>query len=195
MRRGYRDSLTRDCAGSCNSWFQGRLKLSAIVVMAKAIFERFYLVSGLSPFKPWVKCTYAPIPPPLIRRLISRFPCKFFPKWPLVFLINTIHQVIWPVPVPLTRLEILNEMQILNGGEILVKFELNKNLVPWDTAEIKSNPWRCWRCWPKTRKTHPNGGCMGLCHMTVDLLVWFCGTIELSLNQKSLLFWFLLNLF
>ena len=27
----------------------------------------------------------------------------------------------------------------------------------------------------------------GLCNMTVDLLVWFCGTNELSLNQKSLL--------
>jgi len=40
------------------------------------------------------------------------------------------------------RLEILNEMQILNGGEILVNciFELNKNLVPRDTAEFKSNP-------------------------------------------------------
>jgi len=36
---------------------------------------------------------------------------------------------------------------------------------------------------------------LGLCHMTVDLLVWFGGTNELSLNQKSLVFWFLLNLF
>jgi len=37
--------------------------------------------------------------------------------------------------------------------------------------------------------------CEGLCHMTVVLLVWFCGTNELSLNQKLLGFWFLLNLF
>ena len=36
---------------------------------------------------------------------------------------------------------------------------------------------------------------LGLCHMTVDLLVWFCSTNELSLNQKLLGFWFLLNLF
>jgi len=35
----------------------------------------------------------------------------------------------------------------------------------------------------------------GLCRMTVDLLVWFCGTNELSLNQKSLVFWFFLKLF
>jgi len=30
--------------------------------------------------------------------------------------------------------------------------------------------------------------------MTMDLLVWFCGTNELSLNQKSFVFCFLLNL-
>jgi len=29
---------------------------------------------------------------------ISRFPCNFFPEWPLIFLVISIHQVIWPSP-------------------------------------------------------------------------------------------------
>jgi len=57
-------------------------------------------------------------------------------------------------------------------------------------------------CWFWSKKLHfqKNFGrnliaVEGICHMTVDLLVWFCGTNEFSLNQKSLVFWFLLNLF
>ena len=30
--------------------------------------------------------------------IISRFLCNFFPKWPLIFLLITIHQVIWLSP-------------------------------------------------------------------------------------------------
>jgi len=50
----------RDCAGSCNNRGPMRLKLSAIDVTAKAIFERWYLVLGLRKFAPWVNCPYAP---------------------------------------------------------------------------------------------------------------------------------------
>ena len=67
----------RDCAGSCNNCMPERLKLSAIYVTAKAIFECLYLVPGLSSFGPRVSCSYAPTPPPLIQRLFLDF-CAIF---------------------------------------------------------------------------------------------------------------------
>ena len=42
----------RDCAGTCNNRGPMRLKLSALDVIAKAIFERLYLVLVLRKFAP-----------------------------------------------------------------------------------------------------------------------------------------------
>jgi len=78
----------RDCARSCNNCDSRRLKLCAIHVTEKAIFERFYLVLGLVPFGPSINCPYAPTTLTVSTKPISGFPCKF----------STIRQVIWPSP-------------------------------------------------------------------------------------------------
>ena len=60
----------RDCAESSINFVPGCPKMSAIDVTAKTIFERSYLVPGLSPLGPRVNCPYAPILPP--------FTCQLF---------------------------------------------------------------------------------------------------------------------
>jgi len=70
----------RDCAGTCNNRGPMRLKLSALDVIAKAIFERLYLVLVLRKFAPWVNCPYAPTTLTVQSTTISRFLCKFFPR-------------------------------------------------------------------------------------------------------------------
>ena len=49
-------------------------------------------------FRPRVNCPYAPTTPTVHSTTISWFPCNLFPEWPLIFLVITIHQVIWPSP-------------------------------------------------------------------------------------------------
>ena len=84
-----------DCAASHNNCDPGWFKLSAIDVIAKAIFERSYLVSGLRPFEPRVNCPYAPTPPTLNRCLFLDFCAIFFPSGPSFFSCTT-RQVFWP---------------------------------------------------------------------------------------------------
>jgi len=88
----------RDCARSCNNREHMRTQLSAINVTEKAFFERLYLVSGLGTFGPGVKCSCAPTPPPFTQQLFLDFREFFFPEWPLIFLVSTILQFIWPSP-------------------------------------------------------------------------------------------------
>jgi len=88
----------RDCAGSCNSSVHRCTRVSAIKVIAKKFFERLYLVPGLSPFEPRVKCPCAPTPPPFPQQLCLDFCGIFFPARPLNFLVITIHQIFWPSP-------------------------------------------------------------------------------------------------
>jgi len=89
----------RDCAGSCNSWVTRRLMVSAIDLAAKTLFERLYLVPGLSPFEPGVNCPCASTP--TVQSItISRFPCKFFPRSASHFLCQHHSRIIFWVPVP-----------------------------------------------------------------------------------------------
>jgi len=95
LQGGYRDSLLGTVRESPTIWYQRGTKLSAIDVIAKAFFERLYLVLGLSPFEPRVNCPYTPT---AHSKVISRFLCNFFSTWPLIFCQHTIHQVIWHCP-------------------------------------------------------------------------------------------------
>jgi len=49
--------------------------VSEIDVTAKTFFERFYLVPGMSPFEPRVKCPCAPASPPFAEKRFLDF-CK-----------------------------------------------------------------------------------------------------------------------
>jgi len=82
----------RDCARSCTNRGKSRPMMSAIDMTAKTLFECLYLVLGLRIIAPWVKCPCAPTTPTVLSKTISRFLCNFFPKWPLIFGIITIHQ-------------------------------------------------------------------------------------------------------
>ena len=89
----------RDCARGCNHCAQMRAQLSAIGVIAKTFFERLYLVLGLRKIALCVSC---PCASTQLRHIISQpfldFCAIFFPELPLIFLVITIHQVIWPSP-------------------------------------------------------------------------------------------------
>ena len=76
----------RDYAGSCDSSVHGHTTVRAIDVTAKTFFERLYLVPGLSPFEPRVKCLCAPTPPPFAKQLFLDFCELFFPECPPIFL-------------------------------------------------------------------------------------------------------------
>jgi len=78
---------------------QNQSMISAIDVTVKTFFERLYLVLGLRKIAPWVNCPYAPTTPTLHSTAISRFLCNFA-ELSLILLVITIHQVIWPSPVP-----------------------------------------------------------------------------------------------
>ena len=70
-----------DCAGSSNNLVPKGFKLSSIDVTEKALFERLYLILGLSSFEPRVNCPYAPTTPTIQINTVSRFLCT----WPLIF--------------------------------------------------------------------------------------------------------------
>jgi len=84
------DSLIGHCAVNSNNLDSRFIKLSAIDVIAQAILERLYLVSGLSQFAPRGNVPMYPDPHRTITGYFSIL-VKFF-------LVNTIHQVIWPSP-------------------------------------------------------------------------------------------------
>ena len=92
----------RDCAGGCKSSEHKLTTMSAIHVTAKTFFECLYLVPGLSPFEPRVKCPCAPTSPPFAEQLFLDF-YESFPRRPLNFFVITIHQVIWPSPGTLVQ--------------------------------------------------------------------------------------------
>jgi len=70
----------RDCSGSCNRSVSRCTNVSEIDVTAKTFFEHLYLDLGLRQFAPWVNSPCAPTPPPFTQQLLSRFPCKIFPR-------------------------------------------------------------------------------------------------------------------
>ena len=72
-------------------------------VIAKTIFERLHLVSGLQKFVPRFNCPYAPTSPPLNGRLFLDFRAIFLASAAHFFLVSTIRQVIWPSPSTLLR--------------------------------------------------------------------------------------------
>ena len=132
----------RDCAGRFNNCVPRRPKLSAIDITGRAIFERLYLVPGLCPIEPQVNCPHA-LPPPLLTPqpfLNFQSSCNFFRKWPLIFLVSEIRQVIWPSPGTLTEalwqagsfshfLFLRHQIQVL----ILLKGRYNRELDPTPT--------------------------------------------------------------
>ena len=63
--------------------------------MAKTFVEHLYLVPGLSPFEPRVKCPCAPTPPPFAQQLFLDF-CEIFLA--LNRFVITIHQLIFRAP-------------------------------------------------------------------------------------------------
>jgi len=67
----------RDFAASHNNRGPRWPKLSAIHVTAKVIFERFYLVPGLSTFEPRVNCLSAPTPNPNPHRSLTGYFSSF----------------------------------------------------------------------------------------------------------------------
>jgi len=75
-----------DCAEISNNLVPRGTKLSAIDVTSKAFFERLYVVLGLSPFEPRVKCPYAPTLPPLTHKLFLDFRAIVFPSGPSFFI-------------------------------------------------------------------------------------------------------------
>jgi len=85
--------------------------MSAIDVTKKILFERLYLVPGMGAFGPWVNCPYAPTTPTVHSTTISRFHFRefIFPEWPLIFLVITIHQIIWPSPGTLGRAHVWSQ--------------------------------------------------------------------------------------
>jgi len=91
----------RDCTVSSNNLAPGCPKLSAIDVTAKTILERFDSVSGLTPIYAPSQLSLCTHNPTAHSPAISRFPCNFFRKWPLNFLVSTIRQVIEPSPCTL----------------------------------------------------------------------------------------------
>ena len=70
----------RDCTRDCNNCVHMRAQISAIDVTKKILFQRLYLVSGMSTFGPWVDCPYAPTTPTIHNTTISRNLCNFFPR-------------------------------------------------------------------------------------------------------------------
>jgi len=88
-----------DCWTGYNNWGHTRPQMSATNMTGKTFFERLYLVQGLGVFGPWVDCPCAPTTPTIHCTTISRFFVQSFStKGPLIFLVSTIHEVIWPSP-------------------------------------------------------------------------------------------------
>jgi len=84
--------------GSCTSCAQMCTSLRTIDVKEMTFFERLCLVLGVGTFVLCVNCPHAPTTPTDHSTTISRFPCKFFPKCPLIFFQHAIHQVLCTSP-------------------------------------------------------------------------------------------------
>ena len=97
----------RDYAVSSNNLVQRRSKLSAIDVTAKTMFERLYLVPGRTPIYAPSQLSLCTHTPTTHSPAISRFPCNFFRKWPIICLVSMIRQVIWPSPGTLVQVLLL----------------------------------------------------------------------------------------
>jgi len=74
----------RDCAESYKIFENWRTTIHSIHVSVKVLFERCYLVLGLSPFEPRVNCPRAPTLPPFIQQIFLDF-CAI-PNGPSIFL-------------------------------------------------------------------------------------------------------------
>ena len=83
------------CAGSFNNLVPRGTTLSITDVTAKVFFEHLYLVLGLWAPSQLSLCTHTPTNH---FTAISRFPCNFFPKWPLIFFLLSFHQLIFLCP-------------------------------------------------------------------------------------------------
>ena len=92
------DSLIVHCAVSSNNLDSRYVKLSAIDVIAQAILELLYFVSGLSQFASRGNFPMYPDPHRTIACYFSIL-VPIFSQVSLNFLVNTIHQVIWPSSV------------------------------------------------------------------------------------------------
>jgi len=75
-----------------------RLKLSAIDVTVKAIFERLYLFQDWAHLGPESTVRMHLQPRLLTQQLFLDLCANFSLEWPLIFFVSTIHQVIWPSP-------------------------------------------------------------------------------------------------
>jgi hypothetical protein len=85
----------RNCARSSNNRGPRWLKLSAIDVTVKTVFERLYLVSGLAPIGALSQLSVCSHTPTAQSTTISRFLCNFFPSGPSIVLSARlrVHQV------------------------------------------------------------------------------------------------------
>ena len=92
----------RDCARGCDNCVHPRPQMSAIDVTKK------YYLSVCIWFQEWAHLgpeSTVPMHPQLwlfTLQLFFDFRAIFFPEWPLIFLVITIHQVIWPSPFTLS---------------------------------------------------------------------------------------------
>jgi len=69
-----------------------------MLVTAKAMFERLYLVPGLVPICALCHHALGAHTPTAHAPAISRFLCNLFPELPLNYDVSMIHQVNWPSP-------------------------------------------------------------------------------------------------
>jgi len=77
--------LIRDSVASSNNLVPRGTKVSAIAVTVKAIFERLYLVLGLTPIYAPSQLSLCTHTPTAHSPAISRFPWDFLPSGPLIF--------------------------------------------------------------------------------------------------------------
>jgi len=110
----------RDCTGSYNNLAPRNIKVSAIDVTVKALFERLYLVPGLHKFVPFVIMPLTPTSPPLALWLFLDFRAIFFSNRPSIFFVSTIRQVIWPSPGTLGFPHLVLKAEIM-GGVVIFK--------------------------------------------------------------------------
>jgi len=100
--------------------------MSAIDVTKKILFERLYLVPGMGTFGPWVNCPYAPTTPTVHATKFLDYRAIFSPEWPLIFLVITIHQVIWlsPGTLPATG---VSAGRRFAASRLLIRWPINRS--------------------------------------------------------------------
>ena len=91
----------RDCARGCNNCVHTCPQMNAIDVTKKDTIWAFVFGSRIGHI--WALsqlslCTHNSDCLLSVVQLFLEFRAIFFPEWPLIFLIITIHQVIWPSP-------------------------------------------------------------------------------------------------